>query len=191
MTSCWYRNVLERCCPRSLLCLLFWSSVFSVSSLWHVCILPFLLFLVTNYQHVVTEYGVHWNFFFTLAGVAVFSAIFSIFMRSPFSIFIFILALVSGYQYWLCNGGTEYATSFVSHALGIFWMMSVQLCLTRTKRVLWAASVCPCLHSFSWMNRLFCYLFGRYPAWKDLPWWKNKTSMEEIYVLLILFLTIF
>jgi phosphatidylinositol glycan class W len=65
------------------------------------------LFLVksTDYQEHVTEYGVHWNFFFTLAAVSLFVSMLSI--PPDFAALIGLLILTV-YQAWLHSGLTEY-----------------------------------------------------------------------------------
>ncbi|KAK8789889.1 hypothetical protein WA158_006669 [Blastocystis sp. Blastoise] len=83
----------------------------ALSSVSPLLILGFLrLFFVYEfgYQHVVTEYGVHWNFFFTLGLVAIFSAICATFLRNRLIVWISIITILSSYQYWLLHGGTEY-----------------------------------------------------------------------------------
>ncbi|KAI9594632.1 GWT1-domain-containing protein [Syncephalis fuscata] len=60
----------------------------------------------TEYQEHVTEYGVHWNFFFTLGCLPVLVAIFHGLTRSPGLV---AIAIATGYQFALTYwGGEEY-----------------------------------------------------------------------------------
>ncbi|CAN1235647.1 Uncharacterized protein At4g17910 [Linum perenne] len=54
-----------------------------------------------DYQVHVAEYGVHWNFFFTLAAVTILTSIICI---PPKYSGILGLLLLVGYQWWLING---------------------------------------------------------------------------------------
>ena len=57
----------------------------------------------TGYQQHISEYGVHWNFFFTLAVVKIFSSIFVCFFTvTSKTVFAYTLVLMSVYQYVLC-----------------------------------------------------------------------------------------
>ncbi|CAN6486693.1 unnamed protein product [Victoria cruziana] len=61
-----------------------------------------------DYQVHVGEYGVHWNFFFTLAAVSLLTSIFKI---HPRYCGIFGLFIISAYQICLLSGLSEYLTS--------------------------------------------------------------------------------
>ncbi|KAJ8754449.1 hypothetical protein K2173_002900 [Erythroxylum novogranatense] len=61
-----------------------------------------------DYQVHIGEYGVHWNFFFTLASVAILTTIINI--RPRYS-GIVGLAILSGYQFWLSHGLNAYLLS--------------------------------------------------------------------------------
>ncbi|CAN0928076.1 Uncharacterized protein At4g17910 [Linum grandiflorum] len=61
-----------------------------------------------DYQVHVAEYGVHWNFFFTLAAVTILTSIISI---PPKYSGILGLLLLSGYQWWSVNGLNLYLLS--------------------------------------------------------------------------------
>ncbi|KAK8805831.1 hypothetical protein WA158_002487 [Blastocystis sp. Blastoise] len=89
------------------------NALSSVSPLIILGVARFIMVLLTGYQHIVTEYGVHWNFFFTLAAVAIFSAIFAGVMTTNVRIVAFMIISMGIYQFWLLNGGTEYLLSDV------------------------------------------------------------------------------
>ncbi|KAJ0952379.1 putative phosphatidylinositol anchor biosynthesis protein PIGW/GWT1 [Helianthus annuus] len=61
-----------------------------------------------DYQVHVGEYGVHWNFFFTLAGVAVLTSIVNV---SPKYCGLVGSLVLIGYQVWLMNGLNSYLLS--------------------------------------------------------------------------------
>ncbi|XP_062215474.1 uncharacterized protein At4g17910 isoform X1 [Phragmites australis] len=61
-----------------------------------------------DYQVHVGEYGVHWNFFFTLAAISILTSIFRIHPKHCGLVGLLILA---GYQIWLSFGLNEYLIS--------------------------------------------------------------------------------
>ncbi|ONL98487.1 transferase transferring acyl groups [Zea mays] len=61
-----------------------------------------------DYQVHVGEYGVHWNFFFTLAAVSILTSIVRIHPKHCGLVGLLILA---GYQIWLSSGLNEYLIS--------------------------------------------------------------------------------
>ncbi|GKU95766.1 hypothetical protein SLEP1_g9087 [Rubroshorea leprosula] len=61
-----------------------------------------------DYQVHVGEYGVHWNFFFTLAGVSILSSIINV---SPKYSGLLGSVILLGYQSWLMNGLNVYLLS--------------------------------------------------------------------------------
>lgn len=81
-----------------------WKSVFSS---WPLLLLGIVRTVVTKgieYQEHVTEYGTHWNFFFTLAAVKIFSSITSYIL--PHRYWKFLAALFATvYQYCLTSRG--------------------------------------------------------------------------------------
>jgi phosphatidylinositol glycan class W len=70
----------------------------------------FFMIRTTNYQEHVTEYGVHWNFFFTLAVVALLSTLISV--RPPLAGALGTILIV-GYQFALQHLGLEH---YILHA---------------------------------------------------------------------------
>ncbi|ELU08066.1 hypothetical protein CAPTEDRAFT_138269 [Capitella teleta] len=82
------------------------QSVISTLPLW---LLGFARLLVTksvDYHEHVSEYGVHWNFFFTLAIVKIFSTII-LCIVSPKLSWLLALLLGTGYQYMLTKQGLQ------------------------------------------------------------------------------------
>ncbi|WVZ57115.1 hypothetical protein U9M48_007546 [Paspalum notatum var. saurae] len=61
-----------------------------------------------DYQVHVGEYGVHWNFFFTLAAVSILTSIVRI---HPMHCGLVGLLILAGYQIWLSSGLNEYLIS--------------------------------------------------------------------------------
>ncbi|KAL3497812.1 hypothetical protein ACH5RR_040544 [Cinchona calisaya] len=61
-----------------------------------------------DYQVHVGEYGVHWNFFFTLAGVAILTSLINVPSRYCGVLGFFVLV---GYQFFLSHGLNEYLLS--------------------------------------------------------------------------------
>lgn len=127
--------------PPSLLFLLCLSWVLVDSSMFIVWEWILCDCVVFGYQHVVSEYGYHWNFFFTLALVAIFSAICAGFMANRFIVFLSLCACLGCYQYWLLHGGTEYDIGWEEEGIGTCWMMFVQHSLIRIKKESWAVLV--------------------------------------------------
>jgi phosphatidylinositol glycan class W len=68
-----------------------------------------LISLVINYMQVhVTEYGVHWNFFFTLAAISILTS----FVNIPAKYCGLLgFAVLAGYQTWLLSGLNTYLLS--------------------------------------------------------------------------------
>ncbi|XP_069127184.1 uncharacterized protein [Argopecten irradians] len=92
-----YRNPGIRClvnCLTSCLPLLFFG------------VLRFFVTKGANYHEHVSEYGVHWNFFFTLAALKIMSTLFYINVPE-FLWSLCALAVVVGYQYSLDYGGLK------------------------------------------------------------------------------------
>ncbi|XP_039830845.1 uncharacterized protein At4g17910 isoform X3 [Panicum virgatum] len=89
-------------------------NITSMSALSSISPLVFLGFariistLGVDYQVHVGEYGVHWNFFFTLAAVSILTSIVRIHPKHCGLVGLLILA---GYQIWLSSGLNEYLIS--------------------------------------------------------------------------------
>lgn len=75
-----------------------------------------------NYQTHVTEYGVHWNFFITLATVRIFTSLANSFIKPRSSLILGIIILIS-YEYflhatffgnWVLNSGLTKRENFIS-----------------------------------------------------------------------------
>ncbi|KAK6028633.1 GWT1 protein [Ostertagia ostertagi] len=85
-----------------------------------------VLLTVLNYPQHVTEYGIHWNFFYTLAVVKVVSQIlpkrFPFLWACLFGIFQQTM-LMNGYQEWIINGENPRDTIFAANAEGICSLM--------------------------------------------------------------------
>ncbi|KAF0687912.1 Aste57867_20404 [Aphanomyces stellatus] len=98
------------------------SSTFSLRSIWNffrpmipVLVLGVIRYITVkkvNYQEHVTEYGVHWNFYFTLASLYFTFSVLALFGPYATSIPVALLILV-GYQFGLTNYGIE---DFIFHA---------------------------------------------------------------------------
>ncbi|KAK8445816.1 hypothetical protein SEVIR_9G389400v4 [Setaria viridis] len=83
----------------------------ALSSISPLVFLGFARILSTSgvdYQVHVGEYGVHWNFFFTLAAVSILTSIVRIHPKHCGLVGLLILA---GYQIWLSSGLNEYLIS--------------------------------------------------------------------------------
>ncbi|KAJ1975677.1 Glucosaminyl phosphatidylinositol (GlcN-PI) nositol acylation protein [Dimargaris xerosporica] len=70
----------------------------------------------TEYQEHVTEYGVHWNFFFTLGLLPISVCLFQALLPKPQ---VSALLLAVGYQLWLSIGGLE---GYIIHAPRDTWV---------------------------------------------------------------------
>lgn len=65
-----------------------------------------------NYQEHVTEYGVHWNFFFTIAFSKLFSSALCFLLPKRVNLFVLSIVMLAVHQYFLTFGGlTEYILS--------------------------------------------------------------------------------
>lgn len=62
---------------------------------------------LTGYQHPVSEYGVHWNFFFTLAGVKILTEAMPLTAMPRLS----GVMIAAGHQYFLSHGSIDYIHS--------------------------------------------------------------------------------
>uniref|UniRef100_A0A1A8C3V6 Phosphatidylinositol-glycan biosynthesis class W protein n=1 Tax=Nothobranchius kadleci TaxID=1051664 RepID=A0A1A8C3V6_NOTKA len=85
-----------------------------ILSVWPLLALGFARFVsvkMTNYQEHVTEYGVHWNFFFTLATVRVLASVLLTFLPARQ---MWILGLVIGMFYQFILEATELKV-FIMH----------------------------------------------------------------------------
>ncbi|KAG6782505.1 hypothetical protein POTOM_011912 [Populus tomentosa] len=83
----------------------------AVQSTSPLLLLGFARLLTTrsvDYQVHTGEYGVHWNFFFTLAAVSILTSIINI---PPQYSGIFGVAILIGFQYWLSHGLNVYLLS--------------------------------------------------------------------------------
>lgn len=83
----------------------------AVQSTSPLLLLGFARLLTTrsvDYQVHAGEYGVHWNFFFTLAAVSILTSIINI---PPQYSGIFGVAILIGFQYWLSHGLNVYLLS--------------------------------------------------------------------------------
>lgn len=82
------------------------SFIKSVRSAFPILVLGFARFFLTksvNYQEHNSEYGLHWNFFFTLGFLPPFVTTLSFLRRfAPFSVLATVIAI--GYQVALCQG---------------------------------------------------------------------------------------
>ncbi|KAJ1374286.1 GWT1 [Parelaphostrongylus tenuis] len=85
-----------------------------------------VLLTVMNYPQHVTEYGVHWNFFYTLAVIKVVSNLlprkFPLLWAFTFGILQQTM-LTSGYEEWILNGENMRETLFAANAEGICSLM--------------------------------------------------------------------
>ncbi|KAK3147096.1 hypothetical protein QOZ80_3BG0278000 [Eleusine coracana subsp. coracana] len=80
----------------------------ALSSISPLVLLGFARIISTSgvdYQVHVGEYGVHWNFFFTLAAISILTTIVRIHPKHCGLVGLFIL---TGYQIWLSSGLNEY-----------------------------------------------------------------------------------
>ncbi|KAK8445815.1 hypothetical protein SEVIR_9G389400v4 [Setaria viridis] len=87
------------------------TTMTALSSISPLVFLGFARILSTSgvdYQVHVGEYGVHWNFFFTLAAVSILTSIVRIHPKHCGLVGLLILA---GYQIWLSSGLNEYLIS--------------------------------------------------------------------------------
>ncbi|GJP32704.1 hypothetical protein CLOM_g17305 [Closterium sp. NIES-68] len=98
-----------------------------------------LLTKITNYQEHSSEYGVHWNFFFTLAAVLSLARLFPSPIRHhptqlPPGFFRSLtppVVLLIGYQAWLtCMGGSEWVLSDDREATSLISLNKEGICST-------------------------------------------------------------
>ena len=86
------------------------SFIKSIRSAFPILVLGFARFFLTkgvNYQEHNSEYGLHWNFFFTLGFLPPFVTTLSFLRRfAPFSVLATMIA--AGYQLALCQGLQDY-----------------------------------------------------------------------------------
>ncbi|CAK9321493.1 unnamed protein product [Citrullus colocynthis] len=83
----------------------------ALKSVFPLLILGFIRLITTSgvdYQVHVGEYGVHWNFFFTLSAVSILTTLINI---PPQYSGIFGSTILVGYQYWLIYGLNTYLLS--------------------------------------------------------------------------------
>jgi len=69
-----------------------------------IAVIGILTRYISNHPEVVDEYGVHWNFFWTVWIINIFSS----FIQRPKYALIFGFLLISAYQIFLQNGGAKY-----------------------------------------------------------------------------------
>ena len=81
------------------------GAVLSCLPLLVLGLLRFSIHKFVNYQEHVSEYGVHWNFFLSLATVVILSAIVQ---PSPVGAFVFSALLMWRYQQYLNNGLSDF-----------------------------------------------------------------------------------
>ncbi|VDM60200.1 unnamed protein product [Angiostrongylus costaricensis] len=85
-----------------------------------------VLLIVLDYPQHVTEYGVHWNFFYTLAVVKIVSNSLSSKFPLLWALLFGILQqtmLTNGYEEWILNGDNKRDTLFTANAEGICSLM--------------------------------------------------------------------
>jgi phosphatidylinositol glycan class W len=92
------------------------QSMFKAAKSSSILILIGLLRLIslksTDYVEHVSEYGVHWNFLFTIAAVKVLCAPICVYIgNNALSMFVFAFAVGRSYQYWLENGLADFMLS--------------------------------------------------------------------------------
>ncbi|KAJ3441562.1 phosphatidylinositol-glycan biosynthesis class w protein [Anaeramoeba flamelloides] len=67
----------------------------------------FLTLILTNYQRHFSEYGVHWNFFYTLASITFLSTILFNFIQPKYAAFYGVMIML-GHQFALKNGMRDF-----------------------------------------------------------------------------------
>ncbi|XP_039830844.1 uncharacterized protein At4g17910 isoform X2 [Panicum virgatum] len=101
-------NALVSRQARNITSMSFRSALSSISPLVFLGFARIISTLGVDYQVHVGEYGVHWNFFFTLAAVSILTSIVRIHPKHCGLVGLLILA---GYQIWLSSGLNEYLIS--------------------------------------------------------------------------------
>ncbi|XP_074642871.1 glucosaminyl-phosphatidylinositol-acyltransferase PIGW-like [Tubulanus polymorphus] len=80
------------------------KTIVSTAPLWILGLIRLISIRNLDYQEHASEYGVHWNFFFTLAMVKIVSAIVLTVVSSRLCLFLSV-CIISGYQYLLTSAG--------------------------------------------------------------------------------------
>jgi len=101
-------NALVSRQARNVTSMSFRAALSSISPLVFLGFARIISTLGVDYQVHVGEYGVHWNFFFTLAAVSILTSIVRIHPKHCGLVGLLILA---GYQIWLSSGLNEYLIS--------------------------------------------------------------------------------
>ena len=85
-----------------------WINIKVMPFMWFLAFIGLITRWAVNHPEVVTEYGVHWNFFWTVWFINIFTSFIKNFSHALYNGFIFAVA----YQIILLNG----ATDFIFHA---------------------------------------------------------------------------
>ncbi|CAN6306459.1 unnamed protein product [Urochloa humidicola] len=101
-------NALVSRQARNITSMSFRAALSSISPLIFLGFARIISTLGVDYQVHVGEYGVHWNFFFTLAAVSILTSIVRIHPKHCGLVGLLILA---GYQIWLSTGLNDYLIS--------------------------------------------------------------------------------